>query len=181
LQTNTTFQQGIVRPGNLAGRVTFWNWALPIATSSPHNLVFGVGATSLETPAISTTAPLPAAVAEVPVAFEKSLHSQYVTTLVEQGLIGLAALAFLLLAPFVAGARTARGHPAGGAAAASVLAFAIMSVAGNDLLHGPSFALLLVAAGIAATLRESTSAGHPVPTAMPGQRSFDREALGYGH
>ena len=94
----------------------------------PHNFIVGVGTGLLETPAISPDAPLPYVVAATPQVFENSLHNQYVTTLVEQGVVGLAALGFLIAAVFVPVARAARAtrdvHYA--ALAASVVGMAIV-------------------------------------------------------
>ena len=110
IQTSTSFQQAIVRPYNVTGRVNYWSAALPVVTASPHNLIFGIGTAALETPFISTTAPVNAQVAATPTMFTDSLHSQYMTSLVEGGLIGIAAVALLLLVPFIVSLRRARAR-----------------------------------------------------------------------
>jgi O-antigen ligase len=166
IQNSTTFQKGIIRPGTLATRENYWSWALPIATSTPHNFIFGVGTAALETPQISSTAPVQGSVARDPQAYDGSLHSEYVTTLVEQGVIGLLALVFFLLAVAVAAGRRSRatGEPVYAAAVASIVAFAIAMTVGTDLLHGPSFAMLMVAAGLGVT-------GLKRPADDPGART----------
>lgn len=153
LEGNSTFQAGVLRPGTFAARESYWSWALPIATASPHNLLVGVGTTALETPVISSAAPVSSVVAKVPQAYNGTLHSQYVTTLVEQGLVGVAALIALLLTGFTTAARNAyvRRDPIFAAVAASVVAFAICMSVGTDLLNGPSFAMFMVALGFAAS------------------------------
>jgi O-antigen ligase len=168
IQSNLTFQKGILRPGTLAARESYWSWALPVATSSPHNFIFGVGTAALETPVISQTAPVVGPVARVPQAFAGSLHSQYMTTLIENGVIGLAALVFLLLAAFLPPARAARATRDGpfAAVAASVVAIGISMSVGTDLLAGPTFAMLMTSAGFAATSLESSKRSASVSSAL---------------
>jgi O-antigen ligase len=162
LQNNTTFQEGILRGGTLGARESYWRLALPIAVASTHNFVLGVGTGVLETPAISDRAPLPSSVAATPQVFENSLHNQYVTTLVEQGVVGLIALIALLLALLITAARAARatGRAPYAALAASVVALAVVLTADTELLHVPSLTMFLVAAGFAARaqLRETRTA-----------------------
>ena len=43
VQGSQTVQEGILRSGTLADRESYWSAALPVATSSPHNLIFGIG------------------------------------------------------------------------------------------------------------------------------------------
>jgi O-antigen ligase len=155
LESNHVFQQGIARGGTLSDRESYWRLALPIAFASPHNLIVGVGTGVLETPALSPDTPLPYLVAATPQVFENSLHNQYVTTLTEQGVVGLAALVFLLVAMFVPTARAARasGDAAYAALAASVIGMAVVLLIDTELLHTPSLIMFLVSAGFAATAR----------------------------
>jgi O-antigen ligase len=156
LQSNSLFQQGVARGGTLRDREGYWHLALPIAFASPHNFIVGVGTGMLETPAISARAPLPYLVAATPQVFENSLHNQYVTTLVEQGVVGLAALVFLLVAVFVPTARAAQASRDApyAALAATVVALVVVFAIDTELLHTPSLIMFLVAAGFAA------NAGH---------------------
>jgi O-antigen ligase len=152
LESSSVFQQGIVRPGQLSAREGYWSLALPIVTSNPHTLVFGVGTAALETPAISSTAPVATHLAGTPQVFTNSLHSQYVTTLVEQGVVGLLALCVFLLIPAMTAGRSARatGDPRYAALTASIAALAVIMVADTALLHGPTFAMTMLTAGLAA-------------------------------
>ncbi len=152
LQSNGLFQKGVARGGTLSARESYWKLALPIAFANPHNFIVGVGTGVLETPALSPGAPLPYLVAATPQVFEDSLHNQYVTTLVEQGVVGLAALVFLLVAIFVPTARAARAtrDPYYAALAATVLGIAMVLAIDTELLHTPSLIMFLVAAGFAA-------------------------------
>lgn len=152
LQSDSVFQEGIVRGGNLSARESYWQLALPIAVANPHNLIVGIGTGVLEAPQISADAPLPYLVAATPQVFENSLHNQYVTTLVEQGLVGLAALMFLLAAIFVPTARAARatGDVYYAALAATVVSMSVVLALDTELLHAPSLIMFLVAAGFAA-------------------------------
>lgn len=152
LQANSTFREAIVRPGNLTARESYWKLALPIATSNAHNFVFGVGTAALETPWISDRAVLPAAVATAPQIVQIELHNQYVTTFVEQGLVGVTALIAVLLSGFVAACRAARakGDAVHAALAASIVALAVDLTVNTAFNTGPSFAMLLVALGFTA-------------------------------
>lgn len=154
LETTATFQEGIIRPGNLSGRENYWSRAFPVATANVHNFVFGIGTAALETPTLSAAAPVPADVAVAPTLFQDSLHSQYMTTLVEQGAIGIAALLALLGVPFLATARLAwrRRNAIAAGLAASFVGMAIIMSVDTSLLEGSSFALLMVAAALAANL-----------------------------
>lgn len=158
LESSTVFQQGIVRPGNLTARESYWSLALPIALSNPHTFAFGVGTAALETPAISSTAPVASQLAGAPQVFVNSLHSQYVTTLVEQGVVGLLALCAFLAVPAVTAARRARitPQPAYAALAASIAALAVVMTVDTALLHGPTFAMTMLAAGLAANAMPRT-------------------------
>ncbi len=152
LQGNNLFQQGIVRGGNLSSREGYWQLALPIAFASPHNFLVGVGTGVLEAPRVFAQAPLPYAVAATPQVYENSLHNQYITTLVEEGVVGLAALLFLLAAIFVPTARAARatGDVCDAALAASVVGVSVVLAVDTELLDTPALIMFLVAAGFAA-------------------------------
>jgi O-antigen ligase len=156
LQGNAVFQAGVARGGTLSARESYWRLALPIASASPHNFVVGVGTGVLETPRLSAGAPLPYVVAATPQVFENSLHNQYVTTLVEQGVVGLAALVLLLVAIFVPTARAARatGDVYYAALAATSVGMAVVLAIDTELLHAPSLIMFLVAAGLAARAGE---------------------------
>jgi O-antigen ligase len=151
LQGNSVFQQGVARAGTLTARESYWRLALPIVFANSHNIIIGVGTGMLEAPAVSPDAPLPYLVAATPQVFENSLHNQYVTTLVEQGVVGLVALVFLVVAIFVPAAGAARAtrdvHYA--AVAATVIGMAIVMAIDTELLHAPSLIMFLVAAGFA--------------------------------
>jgi len=153
LQTNSTFQEAIVRPGNLTAREGYWNVALPITTANAHNLIVGVGTGSLEVSLVSNEVPIPSELAASPEIVENSLHNQYLTTLFEQGLLGLAALLLFLLAPLFAAVKAAltTRDPCHAAIAASIVSMAIVMSVDTALLHGPSFAMILVATGFAAS------------------------------
>jgi O-antigen ligase len=156
LDSNTTFQQGVLRSGlaqsTLTQRESYWQLALPIATASAHNLVFGIGTSTLETPIISARAQVPFTMAVTPQVYSNSLHSEYITTLVEQGLIGLGLLVVFLGSAVVRAGRAARetGDPVFAAAAASIISLGLIMSAGTSLLHSPTFAMTMVATGIAA-------------------------------
>jgi O-antigen ligase len=159
LQTSTTFNQGVLRAGTLSAREGYWSDALPVATSSPHNLLLGIGTSALETPSPTDNALVRGDVAIVPLLVTNSLHSEYVTVLVEQGLLGLAALILLLAAAVAPLARRARrtrdAVPA--ALAASIVAFAIVMSVDTLLLSAPCFAMFMLALGLGANVMCSSA------------------------
>lgn len=157
LGQSSVFQQGIVRPGTFAQRESYWTAALPISTSSVHNLVFGLGTGTLEVPSVARGDPIPAAEAATPQVYRISLHNEYVSTLFEQGLIGLSALILLLVAVLFTLVRHARAtrDPISAGVAASVVALAVDMAANTALLHGPTMSMLMLAAGLAAGLAGS--------------------------
>jgi O-antigen ligase len=161
VQRNSTFRYGVLRSGlgqsTLTVRESYWKLALPIATRDVHNFLFGIGTSSLETPSISNQAAVLPDMARAPQVYVNSLHNQYVTTLVEQGAVGLVLLVLLLVS---AGARASGAalrtrDPVFAAAAASVLALAVTMLADTALLHAPSFAMLMLALGLAASAPSS--------------------------
>jgi O-antigen ligase len=167
VQSSSLFQETVVRPGNFAARQAYWSLALPIVTSTPHNLTFGLGSTVLETPSIAVNAVVPSAVAGTPQLILNSLHNQYVTTLFEQGLIGLAALVAFLLSAILAAARSAwtSVNATAAALAASLVALAVIMFVDTALLDGPTFAMTMLCTGLIANLCSSVRA----PANAPGR------------
>lgn len=153
---NTTFQRGFIRPGTLAARESYWGVALPVSTSSVPTFVFGSGTGILEAPQTAPTVVVSAKIAESPQLTENSLHSQYITTLVEQGALGVAALVFLLVAGFLRPARIARAtrDPIVAATATSIFSIAVMMSVGTVSLVPPAFAMLMLAIGFAGALSQ---------------------------
>jgi O-antigen ligase len=166
LEHDSTLQRGTFRSGTLAAREGYWQTALPIVTESGHNLFVGVGTGVLETPLEDPVALVPSDIAKVPQAFTVSLHSEYVTTLVEQGLAGLAALIVFLLSALLPVARMARAtmNLSFAALAASIVAIAIIMSVDTALFDSPSCALLMVVTGLAAA-QASAQVQRPVASA----------------
>jgi O-antigen ligase len=158
LERISTFEQGIARTGTLQAREGYWQVALPIATANTQNFVFGIGTGSLEAPPGAMRASFPSVVAIRPQVYQNSLHSQYVTTLVEEGVVGLGLVAFLFLSALVPAARVARSarDPACAALAAGIVAAAIVMTVDTVFFHSPSFAMIMLLAGLAASCQEPT-------------------------
>ncbi len=167
LETSTTFQQGIIRPGTFEERVSYWQLAIPIATSSTHNLIFGIGAEAAEVPVLGGTSP--SALATAPVLIAHGTHNQYILTLLELGLIGLIALLAWLGLTLIWGITAAMRDrdPVPAALTAAVAVFAIVMLAGNSMLNGPSLALGALASGLILAYR----ADHPSDTAAAPDES----------
>jgi O-antigen ligase len=181
LYESSTINEGVLRAGTLTARLGYWSTAAPIATASPHNFLFGVGTATLETPALSPTAHIPAVLAVRPQDFRISLHSQIVTELIENGLVGLASLALFVLLPFRRLARRARidGNPHAAALAASIVAIVIMMSVNTILLDGPSFSVLLLCAAVASTAESPPDRLAP-PSHRPSMTSTQRSAMTSG-
>jgi O-antigen ligase len=156
LRSSHTFQAGVVRPGTLSAREAYWQVALPISTTNVSTFLVGLGSGALEAPSVDPTVPEAATVAERPQVTTTSLHSQYVTNLLEQGVVGLAAVVFLMLAAFLPAARTARrtSDPIAAAVAASIVAVATVMVVDTVFFDAASFAMLMFSGGLSARLSE---------------------------
>lgn len=156
LEGNTTFQEGILRGGTLAAREGYWSVALPVATSNVHDFVLGFGTGTLEALRTAPNATVASRIATSPTLTGNSLHSQYMTTLFEQGAVGLASLVVLLLAGIIPTARIARTtrEPIVAATAATILAFAVIMLVDSVTFVPPAFAMLMLAFGFAGALRE---------------------------
>lgn len=154
LEGSATFQEGIVRPGTLTTRETYWATALPVSTESPRMFLFGVGTGALEAPRTSTGVAIAANVAERPQLTENSLHSQYITTLLEQGSVGLATVFLLLGAGVLPAGRRARaeGDPLAAAVAATIVAMGTVMTVDTAFLDSAGFALFMLALGLAAQM-----------------------------
>lgn len=162
LEKEATFQEGVLRPGTFAARVGYWQLAIPIATSSAHNLVVGIGSEALEIPALGGSAP--SEIASSPVLIQHGTHNQYVLTLLEQGLVGLVAMCAWLAASVGTAWRRARTgrDPYVAALAAGMLAVTITMLTDNVMLSGPSLAIAFLIAGLIVASRRSGSTEDPV-------------------
>jgi hypothetical protein len=84
------YQKGVVRAGDLAARETYWTAAWPVIVNSPQHFLLGHGINSLFRDPTSPNQlldPQPD-IEAVPSLVMFSPHSQYVRTLVEEGLGG---------------------------------------------------------------------------------------------
>jgi O-antigen ligase len=164
------YQKGVIRPGSLAVRQSYWSAAWPVIVNSPQHFVVGHGINSLYRDPTSPDRLLDpqSDISAVPTLSTLSPHSQYVRTLVEEGVVGL-----LLLVGWLVGSAARAGRAAWGAAstrraalaacAAATTSFLIASYAGDTLRDTSSFALVALATGAAVTLartsRDSESGG----------------------
>jgi O-antigen ligase len=153
------YQKGIQRPGSLAVRQSYWAAAWPVIVNSPEHLLVGHGINSLyrdpTTPG-RLLDPQPD-ISAVPTLSTLSPHSQYVRTLVEEGVVGL-----VLLVGWLVGSAGRAGRAAWSAAssrraalaacAAATTSFLIVSYAGDTLRDTSSFALVALVTGAGVTL-----------------------------
>ncbi len=166
VEGSATVQEGLVRPGDLSARAGLWQLALPDVASSPHTLIFGFGTGRIEAPFINASVAVPRQLASTPALFQNSAHSQYVTTLFEQGLVGLAALAVFLGLSCLPAIRRARAmvDPVLASLAASLIAVAVMATVDTIFDHGPSFAMTMAATGLAVSAMRASGENDSPPT-----------------
>jgi len=158
IASKTWYEGGVVRHGNFASRQDRWKTAWPVITNSTDHLVFGHGFNSL---LVGHPGGLPgepqADLAAAPILIKESPHSQYVRTLLEQGIVGLVlVLAWLVGSVATAAAavrRTTdddetRAFLAG--CAAGVVSFLVVSLADDGLREVPSLAIVALLSGFAA-------------------------------
>jgi O-antigen ligase len=148
IENTRTFQQGIVRPGNLAARENYWQLALPIITASTHNVIFGIGSERTLIP--RTGGAVPSSLATAPALFEHSTQNQYVLTALENGLIGLLVLLAWIAVVIRTGLRTVREESdrLSAALVGAILVFVVVLLANDALLSQPGFAMAALVSGL---------------------------------
>jgi hypothetical protein len=170
LETNTFFQQGVIRPGNLTERGSYWSLAAPLIVESRLHLAVGHGFNSLIVGRPGVDGTIGAGLSASPTLSKIGPHNQYVRTLLELGLIGSALmLVWLVGAPARAAARV-RGAPAlrpvVAGLAGAVAAFMVAAFANDALRHPPSVAMAALVTGMLVAL------------SMAPARSEDRRSRG---
>jgi O-antigen ligase len=172
LESNSLFQKGIVRGGTFAARTDYWGLALPIITANAKNLIVGVGIEATAVRSVGGSAPPD--LAATPELTTNGTHNQYVLALLEQGIVGLAALVAWLGVSIVSGIRSALARPDPFAAAlpAAIVALAIVMLADNALQDGPTMAvvglitgLIVARRGRAGILRSRATRAYPASRA----------------
>jgi O-antigen ligase len=153
------YREGVIRPGSLAARQSYWSAAWPVIVNSPQHFLVGHGINSLYRDPQSLDRfldPQPD-IAKVPSLSTLSPHSQYVRTLVEEGVLGLMLLFGWLGLSLLKATRAAwtavwprRARLA--ACAAAIASFLVVSYVGDSLRETPSFALAALVSGVAVTL-----------------------------
>jgi O-antigen ligase len=158
------YQEGVNRHGTLSDRQARWTAAWPVVTNSTQHLFLGHGFNSLLVGHPLGLAGQPQAdLAATPILIDSSPHSQYIRTLLEQGLTGLALLLAWLLAAVgraAIGARKVidRGDRALLAGcAAGIVSFMVVSLVDDTLRDPSSLALVALLAGLVAARRAHDS------------------------
>jgi O-antigen ligase len=160
------YEQGVARPGSLAVRESYWSAAWPVIVNSRQHLLIGHGINSLNLdPAAGDRLLDPQQdIAAVPTLSTLSPHSQYVRTLVEEGVVGLVLLLVWLGLSLVGAARAAaRAAPAAraplAACAGALAAFLIASYVSDALRETAPFVLVALVSGVAVTLAQAQGSG----------------------
>ena len=160
LENNSFFYEGVIRPGNLRERESYWTLAIPLITDSSQHLALGHGTNALLAGRPGVEGTVGAGLSASPTLSKLGPHNQYVRTLLELGLAGgVLMLVWLVGAPARVALRARRISPqarllAGGLAGA-MAAFLVSSLANDTLRHPPSVAFAALATGLLVTLAGS--------------------------
>jgi O-antigen ligase len=146
------YQKGVNRAGTLQTRQGYWQLAFPLVGDSSEHLLFGRGFNALL--AGQSGGKVDSGVMSAPQLSISGTHNQYVKTLVENGIGGLALMLAWLLGTFIIAARQARlarGEPrrVSAALAGAILSFAILSLADDTFADPQSLALGALITGLA--------------------------------
>jgi O-antigen ligase len=163
------YQKGILRPGSLAVRESYWSAAWPVIVNSPQHFLVGHGINSLYRDPTAQDAlldPQPDITA-VPTLATLSPHSQYVRTLVEEGLVGLILLVGWLGLSLLKTGRAAWSavgprRAALAACAAAIASFLIDAYVADTLRETTCFALVALVSGVGVTLAQNPDEGEGV-------------------
>lgn len=149
------YEKGVNRGGTLQTREGYWQLALPLVGDSPQHLFVGRGFSALLSG--DSGGDVDSGLMTAPQVTISGTHNQYVKTLVEHGVLGLALLlTWLVSAVVIAGrhARRVHGHERRMAAAlvAATMSFAIASLAGDTFRDAQTISMVALLAGLAVAL-----------------------------
>lgn len=149
------FKLGVLRGGTLVAREDYWRLALPVSVDSPTHFIFGRG--FLAVLSARSGGNVDPGLAAAPLLGELGAHNQFVLTLVEEGLIGLALMLTWLLGsvvlPIKRLARLDRdARPLLGGLVGAVVSFGALSLANDSLRDAQTTALGMLVAGLAVSI-----------------------------
>jgi O-antigen ligase len=156
------YQKGVLRPGSLAVRESYWSAAWPVIVNSPQHLLLGHGINSLyrDPKAQDELLDPQPDIEAVPTLSTLSPHSQYIRTLVEEGAVGLLLLVGWLGLSLLKTGRAAWTAPLPGraalaACAAAIVSFLIDAYVADTLRETTCFALVALVSGLGVTLAQN--------------------------
>jgi O-antigen ligase len=149
------YQKGVNRGGTLQAREGYWQLALPLVADSPKHLFVGRGFSALLSG--DSGGNIDSGLMTAPQVTISGTHNQYVKTLVEDGLLGLALLVTWLGGSIAIAARNARlasgeTRRVCAALAGATLSFAIVSLAGDTFRDAQTISMAALLAGLGVTL-----------------------------
>jgi hypothetical protein len=149
------YQKGVNRAGTLQTRQGYWQLAFPLVGDSSSHLLWGRGFNALS--AGQSGGMIDARLMSAPQLSISGTHNQFVRTLVEHGIVGLALMLGWLLGTFaiaVRQARRARGEARrlSAALAGATISFAIASLADDTFGDAQTLALAALITGLAVTV-----------------------------
>lgn len=164
LSQTSWFQLGVERGGTLSVRESYWTLAAKLITDTPEHLLVGRGLNSLDAGARPQLGGLGVGLAETPDLITNGAHNQYIRTLLEQGLVGLALIFLWLGGALVVAVRRLHSVPypqrrllAG--LAGAIVSFLVVSFADTSLNDTVSFSIISLLTGLAVTLGTTGRAG----------------------
>jgi hypothetical protein len=151
LTATNTYQQGIVRQENTTAREAFLSQAWPLVADSPSHLIFGRGFNALMNP----THPDQSLLRAPDVLNRGGTHNTYVTSMLEQGLIGTVLLVGWLAVAFMSGL-SSRRRSLEVLALMSGLAVIAVAAMFHDLMHDvKTVSVVAITAGLLARAASS--------------------------
>lgn len=151
------FQEGVTRGQTLQFRESYWAVTEPLITDTPAHLLFGRGLNSFTAAGEPALGSVQASLAEIPGPLAQTTHNQYLQTLVEQGVVGLALYVCWLLGTVATGFRSIRRvAPAdrriiAGLVGATVC-FLVSSFADSSFLESGPFVVVALITGLVVSL-----------------------------
>jgi O-antigen ligase len=166
------FERGVLRQGTFSARTTYWQQAWPIVGDSATHFIFGHGIDSL----LPGGALLPTATPQPDIAIDPELythgpHNQYLRTLLETGVIGLAALLLWIVGAIGAGARVAirQGDPFAASLVSALVAMALVATAGDAFRDQATLAITALLSGLVAARAVALKANGVQPLGTSAQ------------
>jgi O-antigen ligase len=140
------YQEGVLRQGTFSERTSYWAASWPLITNSQEHLFLGHGINSLVIGGPELPGPIDPDISTVPTLSTNGPHSQYIRTLLEEGLVGLGVLLAWLIGCLAIGARSVwrappTARPLVAAATAAVSSVVVVCLVDDAFRDPPTFGI----------------------------------------